>query len=121
MPGRVKRVVFLSGKVFYDLAQLRKQKGRSDTAFIRLEELAPFPYDEVRAEMARFPLAERFYWLQEEQQNAGGWAFVAPRFAHLGLSSLHYIGRPPLSSSAVGVSSWHGKEQTKLLADAFDA
>ncbi len=72
-PAQVRRVVFLSGKIYYDLVRERAQRDAQHTAFVRLEELSPFPYAAVREQLALYPNASQFYWLQEEQQNAGGW------------------------------------------------
>jgi probable 2-oxoglutarate dehydrogenase E1 component DHKTD1 len=120
---QVTRLVFLSGKVYYDLVRERASKNITNTAFIRLEELSPFPYAAVREQLAAYPNAKKFYWLQEEQQNAGGWSFVAPRLAHLlgGADRLQYIGRGPLSSSAVGTYTAHHAEVAALMRDALNA
>jgi 2-oxoglutarate dehydrogenase complex dehydrogenase (E1) component-like enzyme len=89
--ARVTRVLFLSGKLYYELAQHRGAKeywcdvvscemrcdvtARRNTALIRLEELSPFPYPAVREALAAYPNASSFYWCQEEHQNGGAWRY----------------------------------------------
>ena len=76
-PAGVKRVLFCSGKVFYDLLAARTERGITDTAIIRLEQLYPLPVDEVKAQLARYAAAEDFVWVQEEPANQGAWSFIA--------------------------------------------
>ena len=79
-----KRLCFVSGKIYYELIQEReKQKKNLDIAFIRLEELSPFPTEFVKQEIAKFTNVEDYYWLQEECQNQGAYTFVAPRLKQL--------------------------------------
>ena len=80
-PSGVKRLVFCAGKIYYELAAQRERAGqRGDVAIARLEQLSPFPYDLVRAELERFPQAE-LVWAQEEPKNMGAWAYVQTRLS----------------------------------------
>ncbi|EGC36599.1 oxoglutarate dehydrogenase [Dictyostelium purpureum] len=120
-PSAIKRVIFCSGKIFYDLQEERKAKNIQDVAIVRLEQIAPFPYERVQEEINRYSNATKFAWVQEEQQNSGAWSFVEPRFKQRfdQTSNIKYIGRPPLAAPATGISTIHKKETAKLLVDAF--
>src|SRR5262249_46574803 len=74
-PAEARRIVFCSGKVFYDIAKARDDAGRKDVAVVRLEQLNPFPAKELAALIARYPAAD-LVWAQEEARNMGGWVFV---------------------------------------------
>ena len=76
-PTAVKRVLLCTGKVFYDLLAGRTERGITDTAIVRLEQLYPLPVDEIRAQLARYPNAEDYVWVQEEPANQGAWTFIA--------------------------------------------
>ncbi|KAI8841738.1 thiamine diphosphate-binding protein [Chytridium lagenaria] len=114
-------VVFVSGKLFYDVEKERVAKGITSMAVVRLEEVAPFPWEDVKEVVEGFGNAKEFIWLQEEPQNQGCYTFVAPRIEQLlpeGLR-LKYIGRKPLAACATGISTEYKKEQAKLLTDLF--
>ncbi len=119
-PADVKRVVFCSGKVFYDLAAHRKEVGITDTAIIRIEQLYPFHGDLVAALAGQFPQVSRFVWCQEEPQNMGACTYVTPRLQETLGSAIHYAGRKPGSSPAAGSKAMHYREQKALLTKAFE-
>ncbi|GAM18617.1 hypothetical protein SAMD00019534_017920 [Acytostelium subglobosum LB1] len=120
-PSAIERVIFCTGKIFYDLQEERKKLGDTKTAVVRVEELSPFPYERIEEELNRYSNATRFAWCQEEQQNAGAWSFVEPRFKRWDqTSNIKYIGRGPLCASAIGISNIHKKEVAQLSKDAFD-
>lgn len=130
-PADVRKVVFCSGKVYYDLAAEREKRGATDTALIRLERLYPLPGAEVQAEIAKFPNAAKYLWAQEEPANQGAWPFIALNLIdHLDLAvgadvpaseRLRRISRPHSSSPAVGSAKRHQAEQAQLVAEVFDA
>ncbi|MEU7169762.1 multifunctional oxoglutarate decarboxylase/oxoglutarate dehydrogenase thiamine pyrophosphate-binding subunit/dihydrolipoyllysine-residue succinyltransferase subunit [Streptomyces morookaense] len=130
-PADVRKVVFCSGKVYYDLAAEREKRGAMDTALIRLERLYPLPGAEVQAEIAKFPNAAKYIWAQEEPANQGAWPFIALNLIdHLDLAvgadvpaseRLRRISRPHSSSPAVGSAKRHQAEQAQLVAEVFDA
>src|SRR5262249_20356196 len=102
-PAAVKRVLFCSGKVFYDLLAARDERGLTDTALIRLEQLYPLPVDEVRHVIASYPAAEDYVWVQEEPANQGAWTFIALNLLeHLEGVRLRRISRPSAAAPAVG-------------------
>ena len=119
-PADVKRVVFCTGKVFYDLAAHRAAAGIIDTAIIRIEQLYPFHGEMVAALSAQFPQVSRFVWCQEEPRNMGAWSYIEPRIEEaLGARPL-YAGRKPGSSPAAGSKAMHYREQKALLTKAFE-
>jgi 2-oxoglutarate dehydrogenase E1 component len=77
-PAKVRRLIFCTGKVYYDLAAFREQHKIKDVAIARVEQISPFPFDKVAEEQARFPNAE-IVWVQEEPMNMGAWTYVQPR------------------------------------------
>ncbi|MTE20964.1 multifunctional oxoglutarate decarboxylase/oxoglutarate dehydrogenase thiamine pyrophosphate-binding subunit/dihydrolipoyllysine-residue succinyltransferase subunit [Streptomyces sp. TRM43335] len=130
-PAQVRKVVFCSGKVYYDLAAERSKRGVTDTAIIRLERLYPLPSQEIQAEMARYSAAETIVWAQEEPANQGAWPFIALNLVdHLDLfigsgtapnaDRLRRVSRPSSSSPAVGSAKRHQAEQQQLINEVFD-
>jgi 2-oxoglutarate dehydrogenase E1 component len=119
-PAQVKRIVFCSGKVFYDLAAHRKEAGIEDTAIIRIEQLYPFHGEMVSAILGQFPNVSRHIWCQEEPKNMGAWTYVAPRLEETLGAWPVYAGRKPGSSPAAGSKAMHYREQKALLTAAFE-
>jgi 2-oxoglutarate dehydrogenase E1 component len=115
-PGSVKRLLFCSGKVFYDLWQARAAREITDTAIIRLEQLYPLPVDEIKAVLARYSGAEDFVWVQEEPANQGAWSFIALNLLeHLDGVPLRRVSRPAAAAPAVGSTRLHDAEQAALI------
>ncbi len=110
----VKRVVFCSGKVYYDLLAGREEAGLDDTALVRVEQLAPWPKAAVEAVLERFTNAVDLVWCQEEPANMGAWTYVRNRH-----SFARYAGRRAAASPATGVNAVHKAEQKSLVADAL--
>ncbi|MGP3972767.1 multifunctional oxoglutarate decarboxylase/oxoglutarate dehydrogenase thiamine pyrophosphate-binding subunit/dihydrolipoyllysine-residue succinyltransferase subunit [Streptomyces sp. 8N114] len=130
-PANVRKVVFCSGKVYYDLDAERAKRGLTDTAIIRLERLYPLPGKEIQTEMARFANAEKYVWAQEEPANQGAWPFIALNLVdHLDLiigsepvpntDRLRRVSRPSSSSPAVGSGKRHAEEQAQLVKEVFE-
>jgi len=120
-PANVKRIIFCSGKVYYDLVKERATRGFDDSvAIARLEQIAPFPYDEVIPEMEKYPNAE-IYWAQEEHKNMGGYDYCKPRLrtASNWDRRVHYAGRGPAAAAAAGSKQVHKMEFDKLMNDCF--
>ncbi|XP_017790814.1 PREDICTED: 2-oxoglutarate dehydrogenase, mitochondrial isoform X3 [Habropoda laboriosa] len=121
-PSNVKRVLFCSGKVYYELKKARAEKKLDDkVAIARVEQISPFPYDLVKKEAAKYPNAE-LAWAQEEHKNQGAWTYVQPRFhtALNGTRTVSYVGRPTAASPATGSKMQHLKELKQLLDESFD-
>jgi 2-oxoglutarate dehydrogenase E1 component len=75
----VERIIFCTGKVYYDLLAKRQALNRADTAFIRIEQLYPLHTDAIKEAIAAYPKAKKFIWCQEEPRNMGAWTFISPR------------------------------------------
>ncbi|MBC7788625.1 MAG: 2-oxoglutarate dehydrogenase E1 component [Anaerolineae bacterium] len=128
-PDAVTRLVFCSGKVYYDLQgashdggkDVGQNGGASHVAVIRIEELYPWPHEELSAVIDRYPNAAEAVWVQEEPKNMGAWTFVSLRLpAALGNAfSVRYIGRPGRASPAEGHLARHQEQQAKIIADAL--
>ncbi|HSS45389.1 MAG TPA: multifunctional oxoglutarate decarboxylase/oxoglutarate dehydrogenase thiamine pyrophosphate-binding subunit/dihydrolipoyllysine-residue succinyltransferase subunit, partial [Thermoanaerobaculia bacterium] len=119
--GEVTRALFCSGKVYYDLRAEKEKSGDGRTAVVRLEQLYPFPQEQLHAILAGYPNLREAVWVQEEPMNMGGWTFVQPRLSELlppGVSP-RYAGRPPSASPATGNAAVHKRELELLLADAL--
>ena len=119
----VERVVFCTGKVYYDLIQARQEMGAEDNiAIVRVEQLYPFPDQDVKATLEQFSGASSVVWCQEEPQNMGSWGFLAYRFGRLLEGSgrgLSYAGRDAAASPATGQLKIHLAEQKELVETAL--
>ena len=118
----VKRVILCAGQVYYDLAKARADKGlEKDIAIVRVEQLYPFPYEEVAAELKRFPNATEIMWAQEEPKNQGAWYQIRHRLEKvLGANQrLTTASRPASASPAVGYAVKHKAGLEGLLEDAM--
>ena len=118
---KVKRVVACSGKVYYDLAKRREERGDEDVALIRIEQLYPFPHKAFAAELKKYPNVTDVVWCQDEPQNQGAWFFVQ-HYIHENMSDrqrLGYSGRAASASPAVGYSHLHQEQQKSLVDGAF--
>jgi 2-oxoglutarate dehydrogenase E1 component len=116
---KIKRVVFFSGKVYYDLLNYQTERKIDNTAIIRLEQLYPFPEKKLREMLKPFSKNAKFVWCQEEPQNMGAWSFIEPRLRTAFCTELGYAGRDAGASPAVGSLARHKREQAALVADAF--
>ena len=118
---KVKRLVACSGKVYYDLAKRREEKGDDDVALIRVEQLYPFPHKAFAAELKKYPNVTDVVWCQDEPQNQGAWFFVQ-HYSHENMvdgQRLGYSGRAASASPAVGYSHLHQEQQKALVDGAF--
>ena len=121
VPEKATRVVFCSGKVFFDLLAARKELGREDVAIVRIAQLYPFPHDEFQATIDRYAGAKEVMWCQEEPGNQGAWH----RIQHYLLRHMRqdqvlaFAMRKSSASPAVGYLSLHNEQQKELVAAAF--
>ena len=117
----VKRVIFCSGKVYVDLVSAEQRQSDRQTALCRIEQLYPFPSEQVEAVLDGYPNAEEVVWLQEEPLNMGSWDFFRPCFEELleGRLPVRYLGRPRSASPSEGSLSWHLINQKMLVAEAY--
>ena len=126
-PRKVRKVLFCSGQVFYDLYEERQRKWEtqdmSDIAIIRVEQLAPFPWDRIEQTLESYPNAETIQWVQEEQLNGGGYAYVRPFFNTIlkkqGRNKISAIGRPYSAATATGYPPMHAEQIEEILEKAM--
>ena len=115
--SQVDRVLLCTGRVYYDLLAERAKREDQRTALIRLEQLYPFPEDEIRSQLAAYPNAE-VVWVQDEPENQGAWSFL-----HLAmpedLPRVRVASRPASASTAAGTAKLHQAQQKELLEKAF--
>jgi 2-oxoglutarate dehydrogenase E1 component len=119
-PAEVDRVIFCSGKVFYDLCERRKESETNNAAIIRIEQLYPFHDDLVRAIVGQYGNAKHFVWCQEEPLNMGAWSYIGPRLQKTLDQPVRYAGRRTASSPASGSKAIHKRDQKALLTKAFE-
>jgi 2-oxoglutarate dehydrogenase E1 component len=114
---RVKRIVFCTGKVYYDLLAGR----RDDVAIVRVEELYPWPHDDVARIVDAYPGISDVVWAQEEPKNMGAWGYVWPRLRVSTGNAIitRYVGRPERASPSEGYTSDHAVEQQRIVTEAF--
>jgi 2-oxoglutarate dehydrogenase E1 component len=121
-PGQVQRVIFCSGKVYYDLLAARRKENLRTIALVRIEQLYPFPVEEYQAILARYPNAVDLVWCQEEPQNQGAWYQIRHRLQDLaGTRPVYYAGRAAAAAPATGLMKVHQREQQRLVETALGA
>jgi len=130
-PNEIKRIVLLSGQIFYELFHARTARKRNDITFLRLEQIAPFPFDRIARILDLYPGAD-IVWAQEEPKNMGAYTYVAPRLRtsqmvmskrgknHEAPRPVRYIGRPTSASPATGLFKMHRAEMKAIVDDIFD-
>jgi 2-oxoglutarate dehydrogenase E1 component len=114
---KVKRVLLCSGKIYYDLLEKQQADNRKDVAILRVEQLHPFPKDQIVDLLSNYPKAETI-WVQEEPQNMGAWSFILREFPEIGIDDL--IARKKSASPATGYTKYHQAGQASIVAKAFD-
>lgn len=115
-PAKTKRVLFCTGKIYYDLLAKKEEDSRDDVAIVRVEQLYPFPEKKVRAIMKKYTKAADMYWVQEEPQNMGYWDFV---LRYLRKDPIEVIARKSSASPATGFKKAHDDEQAKIVSEAL--
>jgi len=119
---KTRRLVFCSGKVYFDLLEARETHGINDIALIRIEQLYPFPVDQYAALLAHYGHVKEIIWCQEEPLNQGAWYQIKHRLQE-GLQShqeLYYAGRPSAAAPASGIFKIHLQQQQALVDAALD-
>jgi 2-oxoglutarate dehydrogenase E1 component len=118
---QVQRIVFCSGKVYFDLLKGRRKEALRDVALVRIEQLYPFPSEEYQAMLNRYPNAREVVWCQEEPQNQGAWYQIRHRLQELvmGRRPVLYAGRGPAAAPATGIAKIHEIEQQTVVAAAL--
>jgi 2-oxoglutarate dehydrogenase complex dehydrogenase (E1) component-like enzyme len=121
-PGGIGRVVFCSGKVYYDLLAGREERKAEGIALVRVEQLYPFAADQARDILARYTESAEVVWAQEEPRNMGAWRFMREQLQPLLDATgreLRYVGRPESASPATGSGKRHQQEQAAIVEDAL--
>ena len=120
-PETVDTVVICSGKVYYDIVARRDTLPKTGTVLVRLEQLFPWPEEQLRHVLAGYPEVNETRWVQEESQNRGAWSFVRDRLTPLvRAGEVTYVGRLSSASPATGSGRIHREEQQELVGAAFD-
>jgi 2-oxoglutarate dehydrogenase E1 component len=122
--AKVQRVVFCSGKVYFDLLKARRAEGQKDVALVRIEQLYPFPVQAYEAVLRRYAQAREVVWCQEEPQNQGAWYQIRHRLEsslQRDKQTLLYAGRQHAAAPATGISKIHETEQRALVDAALRA
>jgi len=114
--NHVTRVAFCSGKIYYDLIERREKEGVEDIAFVRLEQLYPFPQNQIDAILKKYNKATDYLFVQEEPENMGPWRFVDKNLRAL---NLKYFGRNEAASPATGFSKRHNSENEEIMFSIF--
>ena len=112
---KVKKVLMCSGKLFYELQEEQQKNKRKDVAIIRLEQMHPFPKKQVMVELKKYKV-DQVYWVQEEPENMGAWAFILRSFREV---RKDIISRRATASTATGYHKVHQKEQKDIIERAF--
>ncbi|NJB71009.1 2-oxoglutarate dehydrogenase E1 component [Saonia flava] len=116
-PKEVKKLVFCTGKFYYDLLEEREDLERNDVALVRIEQLFPLHYDKLQEVINKYPNVEKYVWAQEEPKNMGAWSFMLQRFE---LVKLEVAAREYASVPAPGSSARDKKRQRAVINNVFD-
>jgi len=113
-----RRLIFCSGKIYYELFQRRQDLKSTDISIIRLEQFYPFPHKQLEEVIAKYGRVNEWYWVQEEPENMGGWNFVRSRLASLLHKHIKYVGREEAASPATGFRNVYNRQQAAIIEDA---
>ncbi|MBO9202843.1 MULTISPECIES: 2-oxoglutarate dehydrogenase E1 component [Niastella] len=116
---QVKRVLFCSGKIYYDLFQRRQENDRTDVAIVRIEQLYPTPFDQMQKVKEKYSSATEFIWVQEEPENMGAWPYLCRKLRNNNMD-LAVIARGEASSPATGFAKLHAEEQMEIINRSFE-
>lgn len=112
----VKKLVFCTGKIYYDLLAQKELANASDIAIIRLEQLYPLPLNQINELVKKYSNAKTYIWAQEEPENMGAWTFILSRMRHI---PFEFVGRPESASPATGYYKIHNQQQQEILNKVF--
>ena len=117
-PEKVRKVLFCSGKIYYELESFREEKGQDHVAIVRLEQLHPLPVKQLEAVIEQYPNCQAWCWVQEEPENMGAWCFMNRKFKFTP-KPLQLVSRKESSSPAGGFAKIHQQNQQALIERAF--
>jgi len=112
----VKTVVFTTGKLYFNLNDFRKKEQREDVAIIRVEQLYPFPEEQVASHINNYANANRYIWAQDEPINMGAWPYIGRNYPHL---NLHPVARKESASPAGGLMEQHNRRLQRIIDEVF--
>ncbi|WP_373511668.1 2-oxoglutarate dehydrogenase E1 component [Persicitalea sp.] len=115
-PKKVKKILLVTGKLYYELFEKQQADNRDDVAIIRMEQMHPFPKTQLNAHIAKYKKA-KVYWVQEEPFNMGGWTFMLRMYPE---QPLEVIARRPSASPSTGFAKIHKQEQEEIIRRAFE-
>ncbi len=115
-PKKVKKVLLVTGKLYYELYEKQQADNRDDVAIIRMEQMHPFPKKQLDAHIAKYKKA-KVYWVQEEPFNMGGWTFMLRMYPE---QPLEVIARRSSASPSTGFAKIHKQEQEEIIRRAFE-
>ena len=115
----VTRIIFCTGKVYYDLQDYRQKNEISNVAIVRIEQLSPFHEEMLDGIVAGYPNLSKYVWCQEEPQNMGAWTYIRPLIKARVGHQVRYAGRDEASSPSTGSKAVHKREQAALVEEAF--
>lgn len=115
----VKRVLFCSGKIYYDLLEKQESDKRKDVAIVRIEQLYPAPVEQLKAIRKKYSKAKEFIWVQEENENMGAWPYYCRKFRKSDIEFTDFIARHESGSPATGYMKRHVAEQTEIVNKSF--
>jgi 2-oxoglutarate dehydrogenase E1 component len=115
-PGKITKLVFCSGKLYYDILEKKESLGKEDIALIRLEQLYPLPERQIKDILARYTKARQIEWAQEEPSNMGALNYIMQNFPDARVS---FVARPPSGSPATGSSQLHKIQQGLITYKAL--
>jgi 2-oxoglutarate dehydrogenase E1 component len=120
-PEKIKRLVFCSGKVYYDILEEKEKAGKEDFALIRIEQLYPLPLKQLKNLLKKYSGTHHYEWIQEEPANMGAWKFINQNFVVPEIKDfhLHHAARPPSGSPATGSSKLHKIQQSLIVQKAM--
>ncbi len=115
----IERLIFSTGKIYYDLLAYLEANQVKNTALIRIEQLYPLHLETLIKMIEPFSAASTWIWCQEEPKNMGAWSYISPLFCSLDKLGIQYAGRAAAASPAVGSKAWHDHQQKELVQQAF--
>lgn len=120
-PAKVEQLVITYGKIYYELISRRREQEINNIAIIRVEQLYPFPYEELKAQLAHYPNLKHVVWCQEEPKNQGAWFTTHDRILKCTgeQHSLSYVGRESMAAPAAGYPALHKKQEEAFVKEAL--
>jgi len=116
----IKRVLFCSGKVYYDLLEKQETDKRKDIAIVRMEQLFPIPTEQLKAIRKKYNKAKEFVWVQEENENMGAWSYYCRKLMGTEIAFTGFVARKESGSTATGYMKQHVAQQAEILNKSFE-